>query len=276
MGGVERTGVGTAESQSTAERQMIEIELIVLVAMPAEVGDMIEPVVDSAIDEAVEPVSTGQRVAAALAFDKVVSAIACDRVGKVGAADARDAAEECVGSDRGIAGGGARSIESERDRDAGRGIVVADAGIAVAGDGVVAAHALEFIEVAATACIGAGRRGSVAGEPYGIVGVGEVGAAYGLDRDERVGPDRRIARDDAGRERDVDARCYVAITAVDCAVEAPIAIDQVIAAAAVEILRRARGVGASEERVGKVRATDRTHAGKSVGADPRDIAGVCS
>jgi hypothetical protein len=37
---------------------------------------------------AVETGSAGQRVVAALAFDEVVSAVARDRVGKVGAADA--------------------------------------------------------------------------------------------------------------------------------------------------------------------------------------------
>src|SRR5204863_9140341 len=106
----------------------------------------------------------GQRLATALAFDEVVCAIACNCVGKVGAADARDAADERVGSNRVIAGGGARTVDSERDRDSGSGVVIADTGVAVADDRIVAAHAFEFIEVAATACLGGGRRGGTAGD----------------------------------------------------------------------------------------------------------------
>jgi len=64
---------------------MIQIEHIVLAAMAAEVDDVIEPVVDRGVNEVVESGAAGQRVVAALAFEKVVSAIAGDRVGKVGA-----------------------------------------------------------------------------------------------------------------------------------------------------------------------------------------------
>jgi hypothetical protein len=73
MGRIEVAGIRAGDRQSTAEGQMIEIELIVLATMPAEVRDVIEPVIDRAVDEAVEPVAAGQRVVAALTFDKVVS-----------------------------------------------------------------------------------------------------------------------------------------------------------------------------------------------------------
>src|SRR5262245_49883104 len=51
MRGIERAGVCAADSQSIAERPMIEIEHIVLAAMPAEIGDVTEPVVDRAVDD---------------------------------------------------------------------------------------------------------------------------------------------------------------------------------------------------------------------------------
>ena len=76
MGGIERAGVRAADGQTIAERQMIEIELIVLAAMAAEIGDVIEPAVDRGVDEVVGPGAAGQRVVATLAFEKVDSAIA--------------------------------------------------------------------------------------------------------------------------------------------------------------------------------------------------------
>ena len=51
-----------------------------------------------------------------------------------------------------VAGGGAvGGAERQVDRDRGRRIGVDDAGVAVAGDGVVAAEALELVEAAVVA-----------------------------------------------------------------------------------------------------------------------------
>ena len=74
MGGIKRAGVRAADSEPTAERQMIEIELIVLAAMPAEIGDVVEPVVDRAIDEVVEP-DAALPEAQKLAADKSIVAL---------------------------------------------------------------------------------------------------------------------------------------------------------------------------------------------------------
>ena len=76
MGGIECAGVRAANSQSVAERLMIEIEHIVLAAMPAEIEDVIEAGVGRGVDEVVGPGAASQRVVAALAFEKVDSAVA--------------------------------------------------------------------------------------------------------------------------------------------------------------------------------------------------------
>jgi hypothetical protein len=68
MRGIERAGVRATESQTIAERLMIEIEHIILAAMPAEVGYVVEAVGGHGVEEMVSPGPSCQRVGATLAF----------------------------------------------------------------------------------------------------------------------------------------------------------------------------------------------------------------
>src|SRR5262245_16187559 len=73
---IERAGVRATDSQTIAECLMIEIEHVVLAAMPAEVDDVIKSVAAYSIDKMVSAQSPAQRVGSRLAFEKVVAAIA--------------------------------------------------------------------------------------------------------------------------------------------------------------------------------------------------------
>src|SRR5262245_280662 len=73
---IERAGIRATDSQTIAECLMIEIEHVVLAAMPAEVGDVIKSAAACSIDKMVSAQSPGQRVGSRLAFEKVVAAIA--------------------------------------------------------------------------------------------------------------------------------------------------------------------------------------------------------
>src|SRR5207249_1129465 len=126
----------------------------------------------------------------------------------------------------------------EVDRHAAGRIDVADAGIRVADDGVVAAQSLEFVEgKSKPVYAGASGIGAGGGEAAGIVAVDETGAADRLDRAQGVGADRGIAGHGAGGEMNRDPRCCRRIQVVDRPVEPAAAVDEVVAGAAVEILR---------------------------------------
>ena len=166
-------------------------------------------------------------VVAAAADEGVAVAVADQRVAEGRAGDAVDAAGDGVGaghgdvSRRGAVGGAERQV----DRDRGRGIGVDDAGVAVAGDDVVAAEAFELVEVAVVADIeGAGQ--AVAGR---VVMVGEVGALDAFDRTQRVGADRGVAGRGAGRHVDGDAAGGEEDVVVARDVEAAAAVDVVVA-----------------------------------------------
>ena len=92
--------------------------------------------------------------------------------------------------------------------------------------------------------------GAGAAEAGGVVGVGEIGAAHGLDREQRVGADRGVAGHGAGGEVDGDARGRGRIAVVVGAVEAAAAVDGVVAGEAGEDLDGAEAVVAAEQRVG--------------------------
>ena len=83
---------------------------------------------------------------------------------------------------------------------AGGGAGVDDPRVAVAGDGVVAAEALELVEGAVVADV----EGACGAEAGGVVGVVEVGALDAFDRAQRVGADRGVAGHGAGRHVDGD------------------------------------------------------------------------
>ena len=112
------------------------------------------------VDEDIRADATDQRVVAAAAvehivavetFKRVVAAIAGDDVIELGAPHRVDAAVEVIVPDRVVAIGIAGPAGTERDDDAAGRMIVGDAGVAVADDGIVAGVALEFIEGRAAA-----------------------------------------------------------------------------------------------------------------------------
>ena len=122
------------------------------------------------------------------------------------------------------------------------GIIERNARVAVAGDGIVAATAFEFIE-GSSAAVGAGatgvgirerRRGPESGRN---VSIGEIATLDRLDRSQCVVADRGIAMNGASGEINNDAAGdgVVSNRVVDRAVEAVAAVDQVVAAASEEI-----------------------------------------
>ena len=119
-------------------------------------------------------------VVAGLAIEGVVAAIAKERVGKLRAANLRDTGES-VCSNRGITG---RRSRRDVDGHATGGVDKGYAGVAVAGDGVVAGQSLEVVERAVVADI---QRAGLA-EPGRIISIGKVGAAHRFDRPQRVVP----------------------------------------------------------------------------------------
>ena len=100
-------------------------------------------------DQGVIAAAAVEYVVAALAIEGIVVGIARKRIGKLRAANLRDTGEG-VCSDRGITG---RRPRREIDGHTTGGADEGDAGIAVAGDGVVAAQSLELVERAAVADI---------------------------------------------------------------------------------------------------------------------------
>ena len=89
------------------------------------------------------------------------------------------------------------------------------------------------------------------------IGVGEVGAAHRFDRAQRIGPDRRIARDRAGRHVDADACRHRRVVAVDRLVEAAAAVDEVVAGPTFELARGIGGLLLPAECIVELRARDR-------------------
>jgi hypothetical protein len=146
-------------------------------------------------------------------------------------------------------------------------MVVRHARVAVACNGVVAAIAFEFIEggpVAIDACTpGIRARGCKSG---GVVGVRKIGSPDCFNRKQRVrarvGPSRHNAR----RQIDDDAG-VVGCLGIHCTIEAATAVDEVVAAQALEILGRAGRIIAAGERVVKERAANVADAGKGIGTD---------
>ena len=127
-----------------------------------------------------------------------------------------------------------------------------NAGVAITGDGVVAAQAFELVESSSAAIdpratgIGVGD-GSRIGESRRNVCIGEVGAADRFDRSQCVRPNRWIARYDAGGQVDVDAGSHQGITVVVSAVKTSLTVDKVISGAAGKFFRRIVGIiGAGE------------------------------
>src|SRR5262245_14399587 len=124
-------------------------------------------------DQGVIATAAVEYVVAALAIEGVVVGITRKRIGKLRAANLRDTGEG-VCSNRGIAG---RRTRRDVDGHATGGLDNCYAGVAVAGDGVVAGQSLEVVERAAVADI----QSAGLAEPGRIISIGEVGAAHRLD-----------------------------------------------------------------------------------------------
>src|SRR5262245_37288086 len=200
MLGVERAGIRPSHGQATAERQMIELENVLLAAdtVPVEIDDMIEAV-DGGVDEMVVAGSTRHQVVAAPAIDRVVAALAVepvvagiagDRVGEARTPDIGDA-RESIGPDRAVPG---RRTGGKVNGDASRRVEKADSRVAIADDGVVAAETLEFVERAVVADVQRTRlaEARVAAGPVSagrVVAVGEIRSTNRLDRPQRIGAD---------------------------------------------------------------------------------------
>src|SRR4051812_35059750 len=103
-----------------------------------------------------------------------------------------------IGADRRIRADSGAGNDVERNR--GRCTVKAETRIAVTDDRVVAANAGEFVEGA----IGAGVYAAAA-KACRIIGVVEIRAAHRLNRNERIGADRLVAKHFSYSKLDVDA-----------------------------------------------------------------------
>ena len=243
------------------------------------------------IDEDVRAGAAGQRIVAAeppenivtaLAFQNVVAAMAGDDVVEFGAAHGADAADADrprdirIVADGSVAIGGSRAIRAERDHNAAGRMIEGDAGIAIAGDGIVTTAAFKFIG-RGTAAIGPGTAGIGQGdrrrrhEPGRIVGIVKIRSPDGFDRTQRVGASVDSAGHGAGRQIDDNAG-VVGGTEIIRAVEAAAAIDRVVAAEPFEIFVGQARVVAAGERIVEERAANLVDAGEMVGAD-RAIAG---
>src|SRR5205823_4285622 len=108
--------------------------------------------------------------------------------------------------------------------------------IAVARDGVVAAHPVELVERSVRALVGAG-----GAEPGGDEGVGIVRSAYGFDGDQCVAARSGISHHGARGEIHGDAAGRSRVERIFRTVEAGAAVEDVVAGAAFEDLDRARG-----------------------------------
>src|ERR1700681_2349269 len=148
--------------------------------------------------------------------------------------------------------------------DCGCSVGVDNPGVAVAGDGIVAAEAFELIEGAVVADVEGARR-AVSGR---VVGVGVASTLDALDRAERVGPDRGIPGHDAGGHGDGDAAGRQVDVVVAGDVKAATPVDGVVAAVSGEGVV----VGVAEHRIVEHRPLDSVHAGERVGSD-RSVAG---
>ena len=158
-------------------------------------------------------------------------------VGKVAADRAIDAAGEGVVADRGrIASRRALrrtgAAGADRDRHASRRVGVDHLRIAVAGDGVVAAKALELVEVAVAGADVQRTRQAIAGR---IVAVGQHGALDAFDVAQRIRADRGIAGGGTRRHVDGHAARDGAQAVVARGIEAAAAVDEVVAAKAGEV-----------------------------------------
>src|SRR5882672_61523 len=107
------------------------------------------------------------------------------------------------------------------------GVVVINPRAAVTGDGVITCHAFEAVESPSTAGVGAATAKSGR-----IVDVVELRTADGLDRSQRIGPNRGIAGHGAGRHVDGDTAsdaAWVAKAGIGNKIVATLAVDEVIA-----------------------------------------------
>ena len=143
-----------------------------------------------------------ERVVARPALDDVIAAVAGNRVVEVRADDAVDPGERIAADIGDVArrcavGRSGHHIDRHRSRSA----CIRNPGITVAGDGVIAAHTLEFVE---GRCQGQIVRGAV--EIRRPIDVGEIRAADQLDGVQCVGADRGVADNRAHRHVDSDAR----------------------------------------------------------------------
>ena len=116
-------------------------------------------------------------------------------------------------------------------------MVEGNAGVAVAGDLIVAAATFEFVEAARRAVVaGIAGVGAAAAERRGIVAIGEIRAPDGFDRAQGIGAGIDSANNRPVTQIDGNAgvvdRMGVART-----VEAEAAVDEIVAAEAFEIFR---------------------------------------
>ena len=204
-----------------------------------------------------------ERVVARPALDNVIVAVARDRVVEVRADDAVDPGERIAADIGDVArrcavGRSGHHIDRHRSRSA----CIRNPGITVAGDGVIAAHTLEFVE---GRCQGQIVRGAV--EIRRHIDVGEIRAADRLDGVQCVGADRGVADDRASRHVDSDAGDRPQIDVVDRLIEAAASHQDVVAGAAIEHLGGVSGIGAAIQRVRKARADDGVDPGNCIAAD---------
>jgi hypothetical protein len=124
--------------------------------------------------------------------------------------------------------------------------------IAIAGDGVVAPHAVEFVEGAVGAGISAG-----AGESDGVESIGGVRTSDRFDGQKRIRTHREsITCHSSHGQLDVDTPHRRRVERVVRAVEAAPAVDRVVTGAAFEYLDCAGSIAGAEQLVVKSRADD--------------------
>src|SRR6201988_3683747 len=187
-----------------------------------------------AVHCAVEAVAAVNQVVAAASEEVLAPVTAQQGIVEAGPTDRVDAAVHRVCTNVGIISNGAvGGSQLKIDGHGRQRKIIVDAGIAVAENGIVAAHTLELIERAGVAHIQRAGRA----EANGGVSIVELRTANNFDGSECIGAYRCIARDDTGGEVHGDragnhARVEEVVVADD--VKSIAAIYCVISHAAVE------------------------------------------